>query len=177
VSKRISRLLETMSFAGAGAAFGTVAALVAELTGHPWWALLMLLTCAVGPSLLWTTWGFRRGTYANRSRLSGAAKVASVLLMIAATLAVEWAININPRDYVYVPLLPPVVFAAVLFGFGYGLLAVVVCTIIGDYLFALPVYDFAITEIEDGVGLSIFAVLGASMAWGLFHSFSPPPPD
>jgi hypothetical protein len=166
-----------MSFAGTGAAFGAIAALVIELTGHPWWALLMLLTCALGPSLLRANWDFRRATYVGRLHLSGPAKVAFVLLMIGATLAVEWAIKINPRDYAYVPLLPPVVLAAVLFGFAHGLLAVVVCTIIGDYLFALPVYDFAITQIEDAVGLSIFAVLGASMAWGLFRSFSPPPPD
>jgi K+-sensing histidine kinase KdpD len=91
-------------------------------------------------------------------------------------LVIVTAVDINPRDYAYVPLLLPVVLAAALFGFGYGLLTVVICTIAADYLFALPVYDFAITEMEDAIGLSIFAILGACMAWGVFRSFSPPPP-
>jgi K+-sensing histidine kinase KdpD len=112
----------------------------------------------------------------DRLRLSWVAKVAFVLLMIGATLAVEWAININPRDYAYVPLLPPVLLAAVFFRFRYGILAIVICTIAADYLFALPEYDFAITEIEDAVGLSVFAVLGACLAW-VIQQLLPPDHD
>jgi K+-sensing histidine kinase KdpD len=72
-----------------------------------------------------------------------------------------------------VPLLPPVLLSALFFGFGYGVLAVVICTTIADYFFSLPVYDFRITEIEDVIGLSVFAVLGACLAWVIQQIFPP----
>jgi hypothetical protein len=51
----------TSYFRGDRAAFGALLALAFELTGHPWWALLMLLTCALGLSLVRTIWDFRGG--------------------------------------------------------------------------------------------------------------------
>jgi hypothetical protein len=157
MSSRISRLLETIVFLGTGSVLGALLALAIELTGHRWWALLMLLTCALGPSLARAMWGFRAGTY---SRMSRVAKVTLVLLMIAATLTVEWSININPRDYAYVPLLPPVLLSALFFGFGHGVLAIVICTIIADYFFSLPVYDFRIAEMKTSSDCRFLPSLG-----------------
>jgi K+-sensing histidine kinase KdpD len=165
-------VLETIGFLGTGAALGALVALAFELTGHRWWAMLMLLASAAALSVRSIS-SFGVSTPHARSRLSGTAKIAVVLLMIATTLAVEWATNINPRDYAYVPLLPPILLAAAFFGFGYGVLAIVICTVAADYFFSLPIYDFRITEIEDVVGLSVFAVLGACLAWLLQQGFPP----
>jgi len=170
VSARSSRLVETIGFLGTGAALGALVALAFELTGHRWWAMLMLLASAVAMSVRSIS---RFGVAAphDRSRLSGTARTAVVLLMVGATLAVEWATNVNPRDHAYMPLLPPILFAAAFFGFGYAVLAIVICTAAADYFFSLPVYDFRITETEDLVGLSVFAALGACLAWLLQQGF------
>jgi K+-sensing histidine kinase KdpD len=172
VSKQISGWLETVVALGAGSACGLLIGFAIELSGHRWWAILMLLACVFGPSIFRASRRFQHQTR-KVSSLSLLLKTAIVLLIIVATLVVEWAIGINPRDYGYVPLLPPVILAALLFGFPQGMLAVIVCTVIADYLFALPEYDFRITEMEDAVGLAVFAVLGAFFAL-IAQQFLPP---
>jgi Domain of unknown function (DUF4118) len=52
------------------------------------------------------------------------------------------------------PLVAPVIVSAIPLGFGPGLLAVVLATLWADYRYALPEYDFAITEWEDVAGLA-----------------------
>jgi hypothetical protein len=50
-------------------------------------------------------------------------------------------------------------------GLGPGLFAVVFATLWADFRYALPEYDFAITEWEDATGLATFAILGALIAF------------
>ena len=177
VNKNKLRLAETAGFLGAGAALGLVIALACELSGHPWWALLMFLLCASGSSLLrailnWTRTSSNRETTLHPP-ISTTVKLGLILLMTGATVATLWACKINPRDYAYAPLLPPVLLTATFFGFGYAVLAIVLCTAAGDYFFALPIYDFRITHVEDLVGLSVFAVLGAGLAWAMQQLIRP----
>ena len=77
------------------------------------------------------------------------------------TLGAKWAFDANPRDYSYLPLLAPVIASAVVFGFGAALFAVIVTALGADYFLALPEYSFALTELEDALGLAVFATLGA----------------
>jgi K+-sensing histidine kinase KdpD len=65
------------------------------------------------------------------------------------------------------PLVAPVIVSAIPLGFGPGLLAVVLATLWADYRYALPEYDFAITEWEDVAGLAGFAIVGAFIAWSM----------
>ncbi len=180
MSKRNRQLAETLGFLGAGATLGLLLALACELSGHPWWALLMLVLCASGPGILRLMVDLTQPSSirpkTSRTPLSRPVKLGIVLLMIGATLVAIWVGNINPRDYAYVPLLPPVLLTAAFFGFGYGVLAIVLCTTAADYFFLLPVYDFQITHIEDLMGLSVFAVLGACLAW-VIQQFIPPDQD
>jgi uncharacterized membrane protein YeiH len=48
--------------------------------------------------------------------------------------------------------------------FGPGLFAVMLTTAWADFYYAPPIYDFAITEWEDAIGLAVFASLGALVA-------------
>jgi hypothetical protein len=173
VSKPTVRWLERIGFIGVGAVLGAAIAKAVELTGHRWWALLIVLACVLAPSALRGFVKFRTETIFPRFRPSQRVKVVCVLLMIGVTLAIYLASGLNPRDYGYAPLLPPVILASLLFGFGHGLLAVIICTVTADYLFALPEFDFVITDVEDAVGLAVFAILGAFIALAI-HNLVPP---
>ena len=74
-----------------------------------------------------------------RPRLSdgfdGGSRLLTALLLVGMTLFVLHLLNLNPRDYAYLPLLPAV---AIFLGGGPALVAVVVSTIIADYVYALP---------------------------------------
>ena len=156
----------TVTAALIGAAGGFLFALFLELTGHPPWYVLAMLIGATAPSVFFAlnrnprTEAFRDSC----QRLPRWSRFSLVLLMIIVTLAANLALGVNPRDCSYLPLLIPVVASAVLFGFGEGLFAVVLTAIAADYFFALPEYDFAITEWKDALGLAVFAILGALAA-------------
>jgi K+-sensing histidine kinase KdpD len=87
------------------------------------------------------------------------------MVLVVLTLGVIRIAGINPRAYAYVPLMLPVIASSILFGFSYGLLALIAGTLAADYFFALPVYDFSFGELEDTIGLAIFAIFGAAAAW------------
>jgi hypothetical protein len=152
-----------------GAVAGSLLDLTVELTGHPWWFLLMMLICALSPGPVAFAAAIDGTDHIInlRSRLSlpGWIKPVIVLLLVVSTLGVIRIAGINPRAYAYVPLLLPVIASSILFGFSYGLLALIACTLAADYFFALPVYDFSFGEIEDAIGLAIFAIFGAAAAW------------
>jgi K+-sensing histidine kinase KdpD len=165
----VTKQVYTIGVICIGAIIGFLIDLSVELTGHPWWFLLMMLICATSPGIVSFAAAINSTDHVinRRSRLSlpGWVKPAIVLLFVAIDFGVMRIVGINPRDYAYVPLLFPVIVSSVLFGFGQGLLAVLVCTLIGDYLFALPVYDFRISEPEDAIGLAAFAIFGGAAAW------------
>jgi len=69
--------------------------------------------------------------------------------------------------------LPAVILSAIFLGGGPALVAVVVSTIIADYVYALPEYSFAITEWEDAAGLAVFAIIGGFIAFNIQEIISP----
>jgi K+-sensing histidine kinase KdpD len=162
------RTIGAMAMALIGAAVGMSLAWLLEITGHPSWSVLLMVLCATGPSIWIALYdqGERRPRFVKWARWEGPpwAKVVVTLLLIAVTLLVVHALNVNPRDSAYLPLLPPVILSGIVLGFGPALLAVVVSTIIADYIYALPEYSFAITHWEDAAGLAVFAILGGVIA-------------
>jgi K+-sensing histidine kinase KdpD len=88
----------------------------------------------------------------------------SWLDLIVGHCDVDHRFDLNPRDHGYTLLLPFVIVIAVLFGSGPALFAIVLSTIVADYLYARPTDRFAITEWEDAIGLAIFAFAGAQIA-------------
>jgi K+-sensing histidine kinase KdpD len=81
--------------------------------------------------------------------------------------------DFNPRVACYLPPLPSVFICAVLFGFGASLFAVI-ASIVADFFFASPVFDFGITEWEDVLGLVAFGIIGALVALAIDEFFSFP---
>ena len=165
----MTKQIRSMGIICIGALIGFLFDLAVELTGHPWWFLLLMLVCAFSPGVISFATAINSADHIinlrSRLSLSGWMKPAVVLLLVAMTLGVISVVGINPGDYAYVPLLFPVIISSVLFGFAQGLFAVVVCTLMGDYLFALPVYDFRISRPEDAIGLAVFAIFGGAAAW------------
>jgi hypothetical protein len=180
VGKAAVPSVEQVGFLGTGAALGLFLALGWQVSGHPWWVLLMQLLCAFGPGGARVVADLHSGRSAvqtaRRSTLSAPAKVGLVLLMIAITLAVTWAGHMDPADLAYVPVLLPSLLAALFLGVGYAALAIVLTTIAADHLFSGPVESFSITRFADVMGLSVFAGLGAGLAW-LAYQFVPPDED
>jgi hypothetical protein len=149
-----------------GAVIGFFFALLAELTGHPSWAVLMLLLCSLAPSSL-IAFGDGRlpGLFGRLRRQPVWVRFGLAALSVLLSFGVMEALGINPRGYAYVPLVAPVILSALFLGFGPGLFAVVFATLWADFRYALPEYDFAITEWEDAAGLATFAILGALIAF------------
>jgi K+-sensing histidine kinase KdpD len=147
-----------MAAALIGAGVGIFLAWLLEITGHPSWSVLLMILCAIAPSIMIVL--FQRGEPRSTSlawirwEISPWIKVIAALVLVVATLFVVHTLNINPRDHYYLPLLPPIILAAIFLGFGPALFAVVVSTVIADYVYAPPQYSFAITEWEDAAGLA-----------------------
>jgi K+-sensing histidine kinase KdpD len=108
-----------------------------------------------------------------RRRRSRWLALGSALLMVGVTVATCFAFNFNPREAYYLPLLPPVLVSAVLFGFGASLFAVIASIVAADFFFAPPEFDFAIAQWEDVLGLATFGIIGslAAMVIDEFLSF------
>ncbi len=161
-----------------GATIGIGFAFLIEISGHPSWAVLLLIVAAIGPSLLTSFFpdrlaiiGLRRRVQQGQSRwLKGMV----VLFMVGATVAVCLGLNFNPRVAFYLPLLIPVLVSGILFGFTMSLFAVVLSIVAADFFFAPPQFDFSITEWEDVLGLAVFGVIGAFAALMIDEFFSFP---
>jgi hypothetical protein len=97
-----------------------------------------------------------------------------VLVMIGVTVAACLAFDFNPRVAYYLPLLPSVLISAICFGFGTSLFTVIASIMAADFLFAPPVFDFAITEWEDVLGLATFGIIGALVALAIDEFFAFP---
>jgi K+-sensing histidine kinase KdpD len=151
-----------------GAAAGIFLAWLLEITGHPSWSVLLMTLCAIAPSIMIALYqsGEPRPTFRAwiRWEIPPWIKVLAALALVAVTLFVVHTLDVNPRDYYYLPLLPSVILSATFLGFGPALVAVVVSTVIADYVYAPPEHSFAITEWEDAAGLAVFAILGGFIA-------------
>jgi hypothetical protein len=162
----VARLRYRAGFSAAGAVIGVLLGFLIELSGHRWWFVLMMVGVALAAALATSGIEILIGCRPRHSRLMPSwAKIVTVVFLVALSLAVIRIARINPRDYAYLPLVVPVIVAAACFGFGQGLLAIVLCTVVADYLFALPKYDFRITDWEDAIGLAVFGIIGATFAW------------
>jgi hypothetical protein len=164
-SRVADRTIGMMVAAFIGAAAGILLAWLFEITGHPSWSMILMILCAVGPSILIALYeqGERRRTkFVGWVRCQGSPwlKILVALVLVVVSLLVVHAVNVNPRDYAYLPLLLPTILSAILLGFGPALFTVVVSTIIADYVYAPPEYSFAITEWKEVVGVTTFAILG-----------------
>jgi K+-sensing histidine kinase KdpD len=153
-----------------GAAVGIGFAFLLEISGHPSWAVLLLIIAAVAPSVLVVLHG-NGGRQLTRSHWL---KAAAVFAMVAMTVTICLALNFNPRVAFYLPLLVPVLVSAVLFGFATSLFAVAVSIVAADFFFAPPEFDFNITEWEDVLGLAVFGIIGAFAALMIDEFFSLP---
>lgn len=132
-----------------GAACGFLLALLAELTGHPSWIVLLMLICLLAPPIL-ITFGWvelPESIRRLRDRSVWIRFTLAISLVVLCFIAME-TLGVNPREYAYVPLLVPVIVSAFLLGFGPGLSAVILATVWADFYYAPPVFDFAITEWE-----------------------------
>jgi hypothetical protein len=111
-----------------GAVIGIFLAWLLKATGHPPWSVLLIIFCAIAPSMMIAPYEprERRLTVLGwiRWRASPWLKVIMALLLVALTLFALDAFNVNPRDYAYLPLLPAVVVSALLLGFGPALVGV-----------------------------------------------------
>jgi hypothetical protein len=161
-----------------GAVIGVFLAWLLKVTGHPPWSVLLMIFCAIAPSMMIAPYepGERRPTVLGwiRWRASRCFKVIVGLLLVAFTLFALDAFNINPRDYAYLPLLPAVIVIALLLGFGPALVGAVAAVIISDYLYAPPPYSAATAAWKDAADLAVFAFLGAINAWMVHQIISLP---
>jgi len=172
------RAIGAVTAALIGAGVGIFLAWLLNVTGHPAWSVLLMIFCAIAPSMMIALYepGEDRLTFLRwvRWQASPWLKVVAALLLIGVTLFVLDALNVNPRDYAYLPLLPPIIVSAVLLGSGPALVGVIAGTIVADYAYAPPPYSFAVTEWKDAAGLAVFAIVGALNAWMIHQLISLP---
>jgi K+-sensing histidine kinase KdpD len=159
----------TVTAALVGAVVGLLLVWTLEVTGHRWWSVLLMIAAAVGPAVIKSIYKSKQQRPASLLRWTryGApiwVRVGATLPLVVATLAILRFFDLNPRDHGYALLLPSIIVIAILFGSAPALFAIVLSTIIADYLYARPADRFAITEWEDAAGLAIFAFAGAQIA-------------
>jgi K+-sensing histidine kinase KdpD len=146
-----------------------------EISGHPSWAVLLLIIAAVTPSILLLFYDLGQSRRrSQRWRRSNWIKAVVVLAMVGITVVTCLAFDFNPRVAYYLPLLAPVLISAVLFGFGTSLFSVILGIVAADFFFAPPAFDFAITEWEDVLGLATFGIIGALLGLAIDEFFSFP---
>lgn len=160
---------KTVTAALFGAVAGVLLVWILEVTGHRWWSVLLMIAAVVGPGVIKSIYKTREQRPISilrwtRYRVPTWVRVGSTLPLVIAALVVLRFFDLNPRDHGYIFLLPLAVLSAILFGFGPALFAIVLSTIIADYMYARPTDRFAITEWEDAAGLTIFAFAGAQIA-------------
>jgi hypothetical protein len=142
-----------------GAAVGVGFAWLLKESGHPSWAILGLMIAAVMPSSLALFFGSLRLSLVPRRKRSRWLTFGAALLMVGITVATCLAFDFNPRVAYYLPLLPSVLISAICFGFGTSLFTVIASIVAADFFFAPPVFDFALTEWEDVLGLATLGMI------------------
>jgi uncharacterized membrane protein YeaQ/YmgE (transglycosylase-associated protein family) len=102
-----------------------------------------------------------------------ATKTLLVALLTGAYFGIENAFNINPRDLVYLPLVPLVIVSTLFFGFEYGFLVTILSTAIADYFYVPAIQSLKVDHWEDAIGLVTFVIAGSLLAFGTSNVFSP----
>jgi hypothetical protein len=161
-SHKVSTLL-----IGAGA--GILLAWLLETHDRSPLAIFLLLSGVVAT---WLIIEARNGViFDPLRRLSYPISIFTRLLMVAGLTAIVFGLlhvaHINPIGYAYLPLLPLIVLCTALFGLAAGLLAVALSSAIASYFYIAPIYSFWISDLEDMIGLIVFAAIGSCVVWGV----------
>ena len=161
-SHKVSTLL-----IGAGA--GILLAWLLETHDRSPLAIFLLLS---GVAATWLIIEGRNGVvFDPLGRLSYPLSIFNRLLMVAGLTAIFFGLlhvaHINPIGYAYLPLLPLIVVSTALFGLAAGFLAVALSSAIASYFYIAPIYSFWIGDLQDTIGLIIFAAIGLSVVWGV----------
>jgi hypothetical protein len=159
---RVSTLL-----IGAGA--GIVLAWLLETYDRSPLAIFMLFS---GVAITWLIVEARKGViFDPLGRLSHPISIFARSLMVMGLTAVTFgfmhAAHINPISYAYLPLLPLIVVGTALFGLSAGFFAIVLSSAIASYFYIAPIDSFWISDLQDAIGLIIFAAIGSLVAWAI----------
>jgi hypothetical protein len=165
----LADLFRQLSTGLIGAVLGVIVAWILESAGYSPLAIYLLVATLFGTWLFvdfnsWVGFGPVRHYHIT---LMTSSKVLLVLSVTGIYFGIEAALDINPRDYVYLPLVPLIIVCTALFGLGSGLFATILSVTIADYFYVPNFYSFEILEWEDSVGLVIFAIAGSVLAFGV----------
>jgi hypothetical protein len=96
-----------------------------------------------------------------------ATKLLFAVLATAVYFGIGYAFNINPRSFAYLRLIPFIIACTLVLGFEYGLLTIILSTVIADYFYVPALYSLKVEQWEDAVGLVTFVVAGSLLAFGI----------
>jgi len=87
-------------------------------------------------------------------------------LISAVYFGIEYAFDINPRNLVYLSLIPLIATITLVLGFEYGLLVTILSAAIADYFYVPALHSLQVDQWEDAIGLAIFVIVGSLIALG-----------
>jgi K+-sensing histidine kinase KdpD len=161
----IRQTIGALSYAFIGAAIGTFVAWLLKVTGHPPWAVLLMLFCAIAPAMTIAFNEPKARVRALMGRIRWQAspwlKFLVVLVLIGCTAFVLDEFGVNPRNHAYLPLLPAILASALILGFGPALVGIIVGTAVTDYFYAPPPRSFGVADWKDAAAMAIFGMVGA----------------
>jgi hypothetical protein len=158
-------IIGAVALALVGAAVGIFFAWLLEITGLPSWSVFLMILCALAPSIIIALYELDEFLGWPRWQIAPWLKIVLSLLSVGAALLAVHLLHINPRDFWYLPLLLPIILCTIFLGLGHAMFAVVLSTVIADYVYVPPAYSFAITRWGDAGGLAAFAILGTLIVW------------
>jgi len=89
----------------------------------------------------------------------------AVILVAAATIIRQWSMGHLPPGVIFITYFPAVMIAALVGGFGPGILATVLSVTAANYFFLRPEGTFTIASGGDLLALLIFTVIGVALSW------------
>jgi len=152
-----------------GACVGALLALLLELLDRSPLVIFLLLAAMV---VTWLLVEYKKGVVFDpvgrfSNLLNVLANILLVALMTAITFWIEVAFGINPIGHFYLPLLPLVIMSTALLNLWSGFFAIILSCAVSAFFFIPPTYSLWIYELEDTIGLVIFAVIGSLVALGI----------
>jgi K+-sensing histidine kinase KdpD len=152
-----------------GACVGGGLAFVLEIEGYSPLAIYMLLGSWLGA---WVVAENDSGAIIDNAKYfrisqKKTTKALLVVLLTATYFGIEYAFDINPRSFVYLPLVPLVLASTLILGFEYGLMATILSAAIADYFYVPAIYSLKVEQWEDAVGLLAFVIAGSLLAFGI----------
>ena len=87
-------------------------------------------------------------------------------LITAVYFGVLYALDISPRSFVYLPLVPLIIIITLVQGFEYGLMAIILSAVIADYFYVPTLHSLRVDQWEDAFGLMTFVIAGSLLAFG-----------